>query len=236
MAGHDVRSAHHERLLEQCHWEGGPPRNFLRACLLLLLREHAGHGYDLLARLRDFGLDKDPGGVYRTLRALEREGLLYSAWEASSAGPARRGYELTWEGEELLAWASCSSPTTSSRPPPSATASPSWSTATWSPTAPSPPLDHSSTSAAGCILSMLCCMRTTIELDDQLLVAAKQRAAEEGRTLRSLVEEALRARLARRSPEDAPPRLPIYQPARPGVRPGVDLFDNEALLDLMDHG
>jgi poly-beta-hydroxybutyrate-responsive repressor len=86
-----------------CQCAGGAPKNFLRACLLLLLSERPGHGYDLVERLRDFGIEKEPGGVYRALRALEREGLLYSAWETSSAGPARRGYELTWEGEETLA-------------------------------------------------------------------------------------------------------------------------------------
>ena len=79
------------------------PKNFLRACLLLLLKERPTHGYDLVEQLRDFGFERDAGGVYRALRALEREGLLHSAWEASAAGPARRGYELTWEGEETLA-------------------------------------------------------------------------------------------------------------------------------------
>jgi len=79
-------------------------------------------------------------------------------------------------------------------------------------------------------------MRTTIDLDSTLLTAAKQRAAEEGRTLRSLVEEALRARLSRRAPLDAPSPLPVHRPARPGTLPGVDLFDNEGLRDLMDRG
>ncbi|MGH8900832.1 MAG: helix-turn-helix transcriptional regulator [Egibacteraceae bacterium] len=99
-----IRQAHQdEDPLAQCHYEGGQLKNFLRACLLLLLREQPGHGYDLVERLKDFGFDKDPGGVYRALRSLERDGLLHSAWETSPAGPARRGYELTWEGEQVLA-------------------------------------------------------------------------------------------------------------------------------------
>jgi PadR family transcriptional regulator, regulatory protein PadR len=97
------RERQREDLLAHFHYEAGQPKNFLRACLLLLLREQPSHGYDLVERLKDFGFDKDPGGVYRALRALERDGLLHSAWEASSAGPARRGYELTWEGEQVLA-------------------------------------------------------------------------------------------------------------------------------------
>lgn len=86
---------------------GGLPRNFLRPCLLLLLAEMPSHGYDLLERLGQLGLPAaDPGGLYRLLRALERDGLVSSRWETSETGPARRTYELTPEGDEWLhAWA-----------------------------------------------------------------------------------------------------------------------------------
>ena len=49
----------------------------------LLLSEGQSHGYDLLVRLADFGVKVDPGGLYRTLRAFEREGLVRSRWETS---------------------------------------------------------------------------------------------------------------------------------------------------------
>ncbi len=75
----------------------------MRPCLLLLLREQPAHGYDLLERLRPLGLRRlDPGGLYRALRALEREGLVHSAWEPSHGGPDRRRYELTRAGMEEL--------------------------------------------------------------------------------------------------------------------------------------
>ena len=76
------------------------PRNFLRPCVLLLLRESPAHGYDLLERLRAFGFGRpDPGGLYRALRALEEEGLVRSGWAASaSGGPDRRVYEITRAG------------------------------------------------------------------------------------------------------------------------------------------
>jgi PadR family transcriptional regulator PadR len=79
------------------------PRNFLRPCVLLLLREAPAHGYDLLERLRAFGFTRsDPGGLYRTLRALEEDGLVRSAWEPSPQGPDRRIYEITRAGAERL--------------------------------------------------------------------------------------------------------------------------------------
>jgi PadR family transcriptional regulator, regulatory protein PadR len=75
------------------------PRNFLRPCLLLLLREQPAHGYDLLERLRTLGFERDdPGGLYRALRGLEADGLVHSAWEPSREGPDRRIYKLTRAG------------------------------------------------------------------------------------------------------------------------------------------
>ena len=79
------------------------PKNFLRPCLLLLLREQPAHGYELLERLRALGFDRDdPGRLYRALRALEGEGLVRSSWERSESGPDRRTYELTRPGMEHL--------------------------------------------------------------------------------------------------------------------------------------
>lgn len=79
------------------------PRRFLRPCLLLLLREQPGHGYDLLERLQALRLrGDDPGGLYRALRALERDGLVQSGWEKSENGPDRRIYQLTRAGMEEL--------------------------------------------------------------------------------------------------------------------------------------
>ncbi len=85
----------------------GLPKNFIRPCLLLLLSERPSHGYDLLERLGELGLNAiDPGGLYRALRAMEQEGLVASNWEPSELGPSRRTYRTTEEGVEWLhAWA-----------------------------------------------------------------------------------------------------------------------------------
>lgn len=80
------------------------PRVMLRPCLLLLLAERPGHGYDLIERLRSLGFDSDGAGpLYQILRRLEADGLVDSAWDAAGPGPARRTYRLTAEGWSVLA-------------------------------------------------------------------------------------------------------------------------------------
>ena len=81
----------------------GLPKDFLRPCLLLLLREGEAHGYQLADSLEAFGFDhSDPGALYRTLRRLETAGLVRSDWEPSTSGPPRRVYRLTELGIEEL--------------------------------------------------------------------------------------------------------------------------------------
>ena len=81
----------------------GLPKNFLRPCLLLLLREDDAHGYELAENLCAFGFDhSDPGALYRALRKLEDEGVVRSDWEPSESGPRRRVYSLTAAGIEEL--------------------------------------------------------------------------------------------------------------------------------------
>ncbi len=79
------------------------PRGYLRACLLLLLAESPAHGYELLTQVSELGLPRpDAGTVYRTLRTLEREGLVESWWAPAVAGPARRPYRPTAAGTRSL--------------------------------------------------------------------------------------------------------------------------------------
>jgi PadR family transcriptional regulator, regulatory protein PadR len=74
----------------------------VRPCLLLLLKEAPSYGYELLKRLPALGIDKDHATVYRSLRALEGEGLARSGWEERVKGPDRRRYEITEDGEAWL--------------------------------------------------------------------------------------------------------------------------------------
>ena len=80
-------------------------------------------------------------------------------------------------------------------------------------------------------------MRTTILLPDALYRDTKAAAAASGRTVTSLIEDALRERLGRRTPGPKRPRrvrLPVFHGGKKGVRPGVDLDDSAGLVDLMD--
>ena len=83
-------------------YSGGLPKNFLQPCLLLLVLEQPGYGYDLVARLKPLGINDDAASVYRALRGLEHEGAVTSAWRTSETGPARRVYRLTDAGEAIL--------------------------------------------------------------------------------------------------------------------------------------
>ncbi|MBA2556011.1 MAG: ribbon-helix-helix protein, CopG family [Chloroflexi bacterium] len=77
-------------------------------------------------------------------------------------------------------------------------------------------------------------MRTTIRLDDELLARLKVEAARSGRTLNSVIEDAVRESLARRErlPRQRAVRHPVFAGSK--LRPGVDLDDSAALLDLME--
>ena len=77
-------------------------------------------------------------------------------------------------------------------------------------------------------------MRTTIRIDEQLLKEAKQLSARSGRSLTSIIEDALRESLARQraSGQREPIRLVIFKGK--GLLPGVDLDDSASLLEIME--
>ena len=79
------------------------PRELVGPCLLLLLAEAPGHGYQLMERLRPLGFDwNGPGPIDRELRHLEEAGLVTSAWSVGRTGPGRRVYEITAAGRVSL--------------------------------------------------------------------------------------------------------------------------------------
>ena len=108
--------SHRVRMIRPGRTGGGMPlevpglgqdnaRRFLRPVVMLLLAEQPMHGYELMGRLKEFGIGQggmDPSLLYRLLRFLERSGLAGSSLDDSGAGPARKVYSLTPEGMEVL--------------------------------------------------------------------------------------------------------------------------------------
>jgi PadR family transcriptional regulator PadR len=82
---------------------GCRPRNWLEAVILLSLREWNSYGYELMGRARMFGFEAmNTGTLYRTLRRMEKDGVVESSWETSGGGPARRMYTITGSGNAHL--------------------------------------------------------------------------------------------------------------------------------------
>jgi hypothetical protein len=77
-------------------------------------------------------------------------------------------------------------------------------------------------------------MRTTVRIDDALLTEAKKLAAETGRTLTAVLEDALREVLSRRKQSGRRSRLRLTTYRGRGLQPGVDLDEWASLLDRME--
>jgi hypothetical protein len=77
-------------------------------------------------------------------------------------------------------------------------------------------------------------MRTTVSIDDALLAKAKCVAAESGRSLSSVIDDALKESLNRRE-ADAYRSTTVVLPTFEGkLLPGIDLDNSAALRDVMD--
>lgn len=87
----------------------GNIERFIEPCILLLLSKDSSHGYGLMEDLeKHCGEKVDIGDLYRTLRRMETDGWVKSDWEKNKAGPDRRIYTITAEGEDFLKSASSS--------------------------------------------------------------------------------------------------------------------------------
>ncbi len=78
-------------------------------------------------------------------------------------------------------------------------------------------------------------MKTTLDLNDALLLQAKAQAAAQHTSLTRLIEESLRLRLhaSIAQTSSAAIKLPVIR-RRGGLRPGIDPLSNRSLLDALD--
>jgi poly-beta-hydroxybutyrate-responsive repressor len=91
--------------IKKCKCPSGKMTRFVEPCVLFFLSQQDSYGYELMAKLDNFGFPKtnpDPAMVYRTLRYLEKEGFVVSKWDTKGTGPAKRNYSLTQKGIGLL--------------------------------------------------------------------------------------------------------------------------------------
>lgn len=82
---------------------------------------------------------------------------------------------------------------------------------------------------------MFLCMRTTLDIQDDVLLQYKRIAAESNRPLKEVVEEALRSELLRRSESRSSgtdERVITFKGN--GLEPGVNLDSGVELRDYMD--
>ena len=85
------------------NWTTQLHKGTLELCVLCALRGRRLYGYDLVKQLRDLGgLVMSEGTVYPMLSRFKKEGLVTAALVESSEGPARKYYELTPRGRQLL--------------------------------------------------------------------------------------------------------------------------------------
>jgi PadR family transcriptional regulator, regulatory protein PadR len=85
------------------NWTTQLRKGVLELCILNIIGRSRVYGYDIVKQLR--GVDAlvvREGTIYPILSRLKRDGLVRTSLEESSAGPARKYYELTRRGEQQL--------------------------------------------------------------------------------------------------------------------------------------
>ncbi len=75
-------------------------------------------------------------------------------------------------------------------------------------------------------------MRTSVDIDDQLLLHAKRQAVQQGCTLKQVFEDALRDFFSHQPPPHESVSLETFSGA--GLKPGVNLDNNRSLNDVME--
>ena len=85
------------------NWTTQLRKGVLELCILNIIGRSRVHGYEIARQLREIdALVVSEGTIYPILSRLKRDGLVRTTLEESSEGPARKCYELTRRGEQLL--------------------------------------------------------------------------------------------------------------------------------------
>jgi PadR family transcriptional regulator PadR len=85
------------------NWTTQLRKGVLELCILNIIGRGRVYGYDIVRQLRDIdALVVTEGTIYPILSRLKRDGLVRTSLEESPEGPARKYYELTRRGEQLV--------------------------------------------------------------------------------------------------------------------------------------
>jgi len=80
-----------------------PPVDWMAPLLLICLRERGCHGHELARKVIDSGFEATlPEAMYRTLRQMEKEGVLVSEDDEFDRELSRRRYSITESGDAYL--------------------------------------------------------------------------------------------------------------------------------------
>ena len=80
---------------------------------------------------------------------------------------------------------------------------------------------------------MLRHMRTTLNIQDDLMRRVKKRASETGATITEVVEQALRASVVGQAPRRDRYTF-VWKPVPGRTLPGIDLADRDSLYEVME--
>ena len=95
---------HHMEPGNDVNWLGQVRKGVAEQCVLALLTTGEKYGVELARELTARGrIIGSEGTLYPMLARLRRNGLVETSWQESSAGPPRRYYHLTGDGELALA-------------------------------------------------------------------------------------------------------------------------------------
>src|SRR3954447_7665526 len=78
-------------------------KGIIDGCLLAIIAKKECYGYEMAESLSKYGFDTiSEGTIYPLLMRMQREGLVTSVLRNSTAGPKRKYYSLTNEGQQAL--------------------------------------------------------------------------------------------------------------------------------------
>ncbi|MFZ7102058.1 MAG: PadR family transcriptional regulator [Peptococcaceae bacterium] len=78
-------------------------KGILDGCLLAIIKEGEIYGYELAAKLQEYGFQSfSEGTIYPLLLRMQKEKLVSTTLRQSTAGPQRKYYTLTAAGEQEL--------------------------------------------------------------------------------------------------------------------------------------